>query len=135
MNLKGRSIGIIGTRRRNTPSVQKLIEEIFWKKYKTGDWIVSGGCDKGGDKFAEIIAKSHGIPILIIYPNYKKYPPYDAPKQRNTIVAENSDIIIACVMNPEEGIEEVLKRKKGGTEDTLRKFVEMKGSSSLIYLV
>lgn len=130
-----KKIGIVGTRRRDTPSVQKLIEEVFWKLYEEGDCIVSGGCSKGGDRFAECIAKSYGIPILIIYPNYKKYPPYEAPKQRNTIVANVCDLIIASVVDPQEGINEVLNRKKGGTEDTLKKFVNFNKSSSLIYLV
>ena len=115
-------IGIIGTRRRNTPSVRRLIEDEFWKIYEEGDIIVSGGCPKGGDKFADDIARSEGIPILTIYPNYKRYG-QGAPKIRNTPVAQASDIVIACVVQPEEPIEEILKRKKGGTEDTLRKFV------------
>jgi hypothetical protein len=115
-------IGIIGTRRRDTPSVRKLIEEQFWKIYEKGDIICSGGCPKGGDRFAESIARAEGIPILTIYPNFKKYG-QGAPKIRNTPVAQASDIIIACVVNPEDPIEEILKRTKGGTEDTLRKFV------------
>jgi len=130
-----KKIGIIGTRRRDTPSVRKLIEEKFWEIYEDGDWIVSGGCEKGGDKFAEQIAKSEGIPILTIYPNYKRYK-YGAPIVRNGPVAETSDVIIACVIRPEEGIVEILERKKGGTEDTLRKFVKHKEHNiNLIYIV
>lgn len=116
-------IGIIGTRRRDTPSVQKLIEEKFWEIYEEGDIIVSGGCPKGGDRFAEAIAKANGIPILTIYPNYKRYG-LGAPKIRNTPVAQACDIVIASVANPEEPIQEILQRKKGGTEDTLRKFTD-----------
>ena len=120
-----KKIGIIGTRRRDTPSVRKLIEEKFWEIYEEGDMIVSGGCPQGGDKFADQIARSEGIPILTIYPNYKRYK-QGAPIVRNTTVAKNSDIVIACVIRPEDGVEEVLKRKRGGTEDTLRKFVAHK---------
>jgi len=116
-------IGIVGTRRRDTSSVQKLIEEKFWEIYEEGDIICSGGCPKGGDRFAEAIAKAEGIPILTIYPNYKRFR-QGAPIVRNGSVAENSDIVIACVIRPEEGLQEVLKRKKGGTEDMLRKFVD-----------
>lgn len=115
-------IGIIGTRKRDTSSVQRLIEHELWKIYEEGDILVSGGCKQGGDRFAEAIARANGIPILTIYPNYKKYGS-NAPKVRNGPVAQASDIIIACVMHPEEGIEKVLQRKTGGTEDTLRKFV------------
>ena len=52
-----KKIGIIGTRRRNTGSAYKKTEEEFFKVYEDGDHIVSGGCPKGGDRFAEKIAK------------------------------------------------------------------------------
>lgn len=118
-----KKIGIIGTRRRDTPMIRRLIEHEFWNLYEKGDIICSGGCPKGGDRFAEAIAKSEGIPIVIIYPNYKRYK-QGAPIIRNADIAKNSDVIIACVVRPEESIEDILKRTKGGTEDTLRRFVE-----------
>ncbi len=127
-------IGIVGTRSRNTSAAFNLIEEKFWEIYEEGDIICSGGCPKGGDRCAEAIAKREGIPILIIYPNYKRYK-MGGPTVRNGPVAENSDVVIACVRRPEEGIEEVLKRKKGGTEDMLKKYVKHKGEKSKIYLV
>lgn len=117
-----KKIGIIGTRKRDKPSIRRLIEEKFWEIYEEGDWIISGGCPQGADKFAEQIAKSEGIPILTVYPNYKRFK-QGAPIVRNGTVAEISDVIIACVVNPEFGIYEILERKKGGTEDTIRKFV------------
>jgi len=107
------------------------LEEQFWEIYEEGDIIVSGGCPSGGDRFAEEIAKKNGIPILIIYPNYKKYG-RGAPIIRNGPIAEASDVIIACVVEPDDGIDEVLKRKKGGTEDTLRKYTKHKRG---VYLV
>ena len=128
-----KKIAIVGTRRRDTPAARKVIEEVFWKIYEEGDWIVSGGCGKGGDKFAEQIAKAEGIPILTIYPAYKKFK-QGAPTVRNGPVAENSDVVIACVIRPEDGIAEVLKRKKGGTEDMLKKFVKAHPEGK-IYLV
>jgi len=54
---------------------------------------------------------------------------------RNGDIADISDKIIACVMNPEDGIDAVLERKSGGTEDTLKKFVKRTGDKSKIYLV
>jgi len=128
-----KNIGIVGTRSRNTSMVRTLIEKKFWKIYEEGDFICSGGCQKGADRFAEQIAKSEGIPILIIYPNYKKFK-LGAPIIRNGSIAENSDVVIACVKRPQEGIEEVLKRKKGGTEDMLKKFIKMKPQGQ-IFLV
>lgn len=123
---------MIGTRRRDSSEALKKVDKKFWEIYKEGDWLCSGGCPKGGDRFAEVIAKREGIPILIFYPNYKKYK-RGALTLRNEPVAEKSDVIIACVMKPEDGLQEVMSRTKGGTEDTLRKFY-MKGKTE-VYLV
>jgi len=131
---KRKKIAVVGTRTRDTSAAFKLIEKKFWEIYEEGDWIVTGGCPKGADRFAHDLAKREGIPLLTIYPNYKRYK-RGAPTVRNGPVAEIADITIACVRRPEEGIEEVLKRKEGGTEDMLKKFVKHKGEKSKIYLV
>lgn len=128
-----KKIGIVGTRARNTASTLKLIQSKFFEIYEKGDWICSGGCPKGADRFAEQIAKTEGIPILIIYPDYKRFK-MGAPTIRNGDVAKNSDVVIACVKRPEEGIEEILKRKKGGTEDMLKKFLKIHPNGE-IYLI
>lgn len=109
-----KKIAIIGTRRRDTASAFKLIEEKFWEIYEEGDWIVSGGCPHGGDRFANMLAKREGIPILTFYPNYKRYK-LGAPTIRNTPVAEISDVVIACVAQD----------RKGGTEDTIEKYLRL----------
>ena len=127
-------IGIIGTRKRNTTAAFKKIREVFDEIYEEGNILCSGGCPKGADRYAEQLAKSIGAPILIYYPNYKRYG-RGAPIVRNDDVAKNSDLIIACVMKPEDGITEVLRRKTGGTEDTLRKFIKYNIDKSKIYLV
>lgn len=106
-----KKIGIIGTRRRNSSSAYKKVEEEFFKVYEDGDWIVSGGCPKGGDRFAEVIARKFGIPILIFYPNWNKFKK-GAGLVRNTDIANTSDVLIACVA----------KDRTGGTEDTIKKF-------------
>ncbi len=113
---------------------RKSVREKFLEIYEDGDIIVSGGCSKGGDRFAEDIAKKYGIPILIIYPNYERYG-RGAPFVRNGSVAEASDIVIACVVDPEDGIDLILERKEGGTEDTLRKYSKHKKSTKGVYLV
>lgn len=131
----GKIIGIIGTRKRDTSVASHVIINKFDEIYEEGDWICSGGCNKGGDRFAEQIAKSKGIPILIFYPNYKKYGSPAALFIRNGGIADTSDVIIACVMKPQEGISNVIGRPKGGTEDTLRKFLERTKDKSLVHLV
>jgi len=65
-----KKIGIIGTRRRDLFTDYKAVEEAFFEIYRDGDMIVTGGCPKGGDKFAEKIAKKNGIAILTFYPDW-----------------------------------------------------------------
>lgn len=120
-------IGIIGSRRRDEYRDYKKIKDIFESVYnkEDEDWIISGGCLKGGDKFAEKIAKKYGIPILIFYPNWNKYGK-GAGFVRNTLIAEVSDILIACVAED----------RKGGTEDTIKKFLKRgKKQTEKLYLV
>jgi hypothetical protein len=128
-------IGIIGTRRRDSTEAYKKVKAKFDEIYEDGDWICSGGCKQGGDRFADKISEKEGIPMLRFPPAYKKYGSPAALFIRNGHVAENSDEMIACVVSPEDGLDEVLKRKRGGTEDTLRKFMKRVNESSKVHLV
>lgn len=107
-----RYIGIIGSRRRDSRVDRAKVINAFNDLYQSGDMIVSGGCPKGGDRFAEVIAKTDGVPILIFYPNWKKFG-RGAAFVRNKSVADMADIMIACVAED----------RKGGTEDTIGKFI------------
>lgn len=106
-----RRIGVIGTRRKNSWEDFVRMKSGFINQYKKGDWIVSGGCPAGGDKFAERIARENGIPIITFHPNWEKYGKR-AGFVRNTDIAKYSNILIAMVADD----------RKGGTEDTIRKF-------------
>ena len=103
-------IGIVGSRRRNTFNDKHAVEHAFWKIYDYGDRIVSGGCPRGADAFAEKIAKDNGIPILLFYPDWSKGR--WAGFARNTEIAKQADMLIACVADD----------RKGGTEDTVTKY-------------
>ena len=116
-----RTIGIIGSRRRTSYTDFEKVEKAFLKAYEQGDWIVSGGCPKGGDAFAEKIAKDRGIPILIFYPDWKKNGKA-AGFVRNGDIADNSDILIACVTED----------RTGGTEDTVKKFLKNNSEDTLM---
>lgn len=115
-------IGIIGSRRRDSEEDFHAVYNEFRKWYENGDKICSGGCPKGGDRFAEIIARKLGLTEengdLIIHrpkPVPKGSPRYIWAKafyERNTLVARDSDVVIASV-SPD---------RKGGTEDTLKKW-------------
>jgi hypothetical protein len=116
-------IGIVGSRRRDTEKDYQLVLGQFEKLYKEGDIIISGGCYKGGDRFAEKIAKEKCIPIMIYYANWTKFGK-GAGFIRNTDIARESDLLIACVSQD----------RIGGTEDTIRKFLKIKNTQNL-YLV
>jgi hypothetical protein len=119
-----KKIIIIGSRRRDEPEDYKLVYNQFKKYYNEGDIIVSGGCPKGADKFAEVIAGRMGMTKengqLIIH--LPKKPPKGSPRfkwaqcmyERNTVVAhetEEDSVVIACVA----------RDRTGGTEDTIKK--------------
>jgi hypothetical protein len=126
-------IGIIGSRRRDTDFDFQQVEKVFLSLYNKDDLdmnlegcpdtLVSGGCSKGGDRFAEIIAKKYNIPITIYYANWNKYGK-GAGFIRNTDIARESDVLIACVSQD----------RTGGTEDTIKKFLKNKDKRYL-YLV
>ena len=136
----GSYFGIVGSRRRNTDKDWDTME-LLWKSLMSqgivmpNDRLVSGGCKEGGDRFAEMIARQCGIPLLIFYPNQNaldtkllKVNPRAAWAKinyaRNTLVALTSDNLIAMVAED----------RKGGTEDTIQKFVrKLYGKYSKVY--
>jgi len=108
-----KKIGIVGSRRRNKQEDYEAVEAAFFIIHKRGDEIVSGGCSKGGDRFAEMIAKEFGIPIKIYHANWKHYG-RRAGFIRNVDIAKTADVLIACIA----------KDRTGGTEDTIKKFLK-----------
>lgn len=123
-----KTIGIIGTRSRDTHEDLLLVELAFVKIYAPGDRICSGKCPKGGDRFAIILAEKYHT-LKLWFPSkwddldvpgarikYTKYgKPYNANAgfTRNTDIARESDELIACVAT----------NRKGGAEDTIRKWL------------
>lgn len=116
-----RYIGIVGSRRRFTTKDYHIVVEKFFTEYKPGDRIVSGGCPTGGDEFAERIAKRFQIPILIHYAQWDKLG-RGAGFARNSDIANDAEILIACVA-PD---------RTGGTEDTVRKFLAKHPRQNLV---
>jgi len=109
-----KTIGIIGSRRRNTKEDLEACRAIFKSIYEKGDRLVSGGCAKGGDFFCEIFAREYDIPIRIHKAEWDKYGKA-AGFKRNTYIAEDADILI-CVCHED---------RTGGTEDTIKKAEKM----------
>jgi len=109
-----KKIGIVGSRRRYSREDYILIKDKFLKYYEDGDIIVSGGCKTGADRFAETIARDLGITIIIHHADWKNNGK-TAGFIRNTKIAEDSDILLACVSED----------RKGGTEDTIKKYEKL----------
>jgi predicted Rossmann fold nucleotide-binding protein DprA/Smf involved in DNA uptake len=112
-------LGIVGSRRRNTPADKSLIKEKVLDFLKSGELvIVSGGCKLGADRFAEEIADELNLPIIIFYPkliggqNRMEYA--KAAYARNKLIAQKADVLIACVAAD----------RKGGTENTIEEFIK-----------
>ena len=114
-------IGIVGSRRRNTPEDLQMVEGAFSSVYEPGDTLVSGGCPQGGDRFAEILALKRDIPIKIHRAEWNRYG-RSAGFKRNTYIAQDADVLIACVAED----------RTGGTEDTIRKFVRLHPEGKVI---
>ena len=110
----------MGSRCRDSEEDFKATEKIFLSLYESGDEIVSGGCPKGGDKFAERLAKKYQVPIKIYYAQWNKLG-RGAGFARNTDIARDADCLIAVVAED----------RKGGTEDTIKKFLKEKKPSNL----
>lgn len=90
--------------------------------------FVSGGCPKGADKFAEVIAKELNIAIKIFYPDNsllttKSKSDYTKMYYaRNLLIAKYSDELIALP----------LVGKAGGTDYTIKQFVKLKNKNPII---
>ena len=104
-----KKIGIIGSRRRDSKEDYALCEKKFFEIYEKGDEIVSGGCPKGGDSFADFIAEIYNIPITVHKANWDLGR--HAGFLRNGDIARDSDVLI-CVVHED---------RTGGTEDTIAK--------------
>lgn len=104
-------IGIVGTRRRAGPEDFALVTAAFDAIYEPGDQIVSGGCSRGGDAFAAVLASQRGIPMILHKADWRQGR--SAGFQRNGLIARDADVLLACVA-PD---------RTGGTEDTIRKFL------------
>ena len=115
-----KTIGIVGSRRRDSNKDFMLIEEAFKNIYEPGDIICSGLCPKGGDRCAVILAKEYKTETLWFPADWKKYG-RSAGFARNGDIAKASDILIACVAAD----------RKGGTEDTIKKYIKL-GKTHLI---
>lgn len=115
-------VGIVGSRRRDTEEDLYLIVNEFNKidHSKTKIVVVSGLCPEGGDRFATIIYYKHKT-MKLWFPAEWSLGRH-AGFVRNTEIARWSDYLIATPSSD----------RKGGTEDTIRKFTRFHGHDNLV---
>lgn len=119
------SIGIVGSRRRDTEKDKEIIrgalKHFIDKDKNVCIHLVSGGCSRGADKFAEELAKEFKLGISIHYPDksqMKENTKWEYAKicyERNTKIAEECNMLIALW----DGV-------SGGTYDTMKKVDALK---------
>ncbi len=121
------NIGIVGSRRRTRHEDFMALYDAFDKLYKSlkiGDQIrlVSGGCPTGADSWVDGIAEDFGLFDPTVHdPKWDKYGK-GAGLVRNTLIAQDSDILIAVVAHD----------RTGGTEDTIKKFKQFHPDGQVI---
>jgi hypothetical protein len=114
-------IGIVGTRRRDTKEDLLLTLSEFVKiPGRSKSVIVSGLCPSGGDRFATIIYQKNES-MKLWFPAEWSLGRH-AGFVRNTEIARWSDWLIATPASD----------RKGGTEDTIKKFTRFHGGDKLI---
>ncbi|KKM05100.1 hypothetical protein LCGC14_1757530 [marine sediment metagenome] len=113
-------LGIVGSRKRNSLSDRALIEEKILELKPS--MIISGGCWRGADRFAEELARKHGIAITIFHPKDRSKP--KSYHERNYEIALHSSVLIALVS----------EERVGGTESTISYFKAMVGGEKLFIL-
>jgi len=115
-------VGIIGSRRRDEKEDFDLIHKEFLEIWEPSKdiVIVSGLCPKGGDKFATLLYQKYRTRKLWFPAEW--HIGRHAGFVRNTEIARWSDYLIATPA-PD---------RKGGTEDTIKKFTRFHGHDTLV---
>ncbi len=121
LSSKPKVIGIVGSRRRATEADYKICQEELFKVFKRGDRLVSGGCPTGGDEFAERLAKLYQCTITIHYAYWNGPDGKRAGFVRNTLIAQEADVLIA-----------LLAETPGGANDTEKKFESLRHKKAII---
>lgn len=119
-------IGIVGSRKRTRHEDYIALMDAFKKIYdsmKIGERIVivSGGCPTGADSWAEDIAHEYRLDLNVHAADWSNGR--GAGLARNTLIAQNSDMLIACWDNVSHG-----------TKDTIDKFKRFHPDGQLVLI-
>ncbi len=121
---ENKNIAVVGSRKFTDAKIlEDILNEVIGIE-GTPSKIISGGAI-GADSMAYDWAVRNNIETLIFKPRYTDFPPktrrWVAPKERNTTIVDNSDVIVAF-----------WDMISSGTKDTLDKSVK-KGKKIYVY--
>lgn len=109
--MRSRKIAVVGSR----DFVNSDLIDLYISKLNKDVTIISGGA-RGVDLDAELAAQYHGLKTVIFYPDYKKYPGKRAPIERNKLIVNECDELVAFWDGKSKGtksaIDMALKQKK-----------------------
>lgn len=121
---ENKNIAVVGSRKFTDATIlEEILNEVISIEGLPSK-IISGGAI-GADTMAYDWAVRNNIETLIFKPKYSDFPPkiarWVAPKERNTTIVDNSDVILAF-----------WDMSSKGTKDTLDKSVK-KGKKIYVY--
>lgn len=99
---------ITGSRRATAQDYAGLAAAI--QKYAPGATTILHGGAQGADQLAEQYAQAHGLPTVVIRPDYEQWPAKVAPLKRNHQLVDLADGVIALYKG----------KRKGGTAYTAK---------------
>lgn len=112
-------LAIVGSREfENYDLLCAEVEKI--KQTQTVELIVSGGA-KGADTLAKRYAALNHIPMMELKPDYKQFG-HNAPAQRNALIVENADWVLAFAAPTSRGTWDTIRK----AEKMLRKVIIVK---------
>ena len=81
------------------------------------DLIVSGGA-KGADTLAKKFAARNRIRLMEFLPDYDRYG-RGAPLQRNTLIVQNSDVVLAFVAATSKGTWDTIRKARAARKKVI----------------
>ena len=88
-------IGLVGAREGRTREEVCAVLSLFVKQ---GDTIISGGA-RGVDTFAGDYARINGLEFIAFLPDFKRCTDESPYKERNRLIAQTCDILLAFPTN------------------------------------
>ena len=111
-------IAIVGSRQRDefnyeVANIRKALFDVMHEHglEKKDVTIISGGCKKGADRFAEYVAYDNGFKITIYHADWDTHGKAAGPI-RNSMIVEDCDMVIALMAIGSKGTLDTVKKAK-----------------------